>query len=222
MPSRLKKQPTANPNPTTPEPRKLQHENHILHSSPDYPCRSRHRTGHAAAGGFPSTRKCRPSIGFLKKANGSNDAAVRKEAENYALPYFDFQRMTAQAVGQPWTQATPAQKQELSKEFQTLLIRTYSGTMLKFKNAAVDVKGNPIINRGGKEVIVRVEVSQAGSKPVNMDFTTYQSGGKYRVYNVAIEGASLVTVYRNQFGETIKNKGFDGLIQELKSKNGGK
>ena len=94
--------------------------------------------------------------------------------------------------------------------------------MLKFKNAAVDVKGNPIINRGGKEVIVRVEVSQAGSKPVNMDFTTYQSGGKYRVYNVAIEGASLVTVYRNQFGETIKNKGFDGLIQELKSKNGGK
>ena len=161
-------------------------------------------------------------LAILKKANGSNDAAVRKEAENYALPYFDFQRMTAQAVGQPWTQATPAQKQELSKEFQTLLIRTYSSTMLKFKNAAVDVKGNPIINRGGKEVIVRVEVSQAGSKPVNMDFTTYQSGGKYRVYNVAIEGASLVTVYRNQFGETIKNKGFDGLIQELKNKNGGK
>ena len=111
-------------------------------------------------------------LAILKKANGSNDAAVRKEAENYALPYFDFQRMTAQAVGQPWTQATPAQKHELSKEFQTLLIRTYSGTMLKFKNAAVDVKGNPIINRGGKEVIVRVEVSQAGSKPVNMDFTT--------------------------------------------------
>ena len=63
-------------------------------------------------------------LAILKKANGSNDAAVRKEAENYALPYFDFQRMTAQAVGQPWTQATPAQKQELSKEFQTLLIRT--------------------------------------------------------------------------------------------------
>ena len=59
-------------------------------------------------------------LAIRKKANGSNDAAVRKEAENYALPYFDFQRMTAQAVGQPWTQATLAQKQELSKEFQTL------------------------------------------------------------------------------------------------------
>ncbi|ASP17320.1 phospholipid-binding protein MlaC [Neisseria sp. 23W00296] len=159
---------------------------------------------------------------ILKKANGSNDAAVRKEAENYALPYFDFQRMTAQAVGQPWTQATPAQKQALAKEFQTLLIRTYSGTMLKFKNSTVDVKANPVVNKGGKEIVIRTEISQSGGKPVNMDFTTYQSGGKYRVYNVAVEGASLVTVYRNQFGETIKNKGFDGLIQDLKTKNGGK
>ena len=159
---------------------------------------------------------------ILKKANGSNDAAVRKEAENYALPYFDFQRMTAQAVGRPWSEATPAQKQALAKEFQTLLIRTYSGTMLKFKNSTVDVKNNPIVNKGGKEIVIRTEISQSGGKPVNMDFTTYQSGGKYRVYNVAVEGASLVTVYRNQFGETIKNKGFDGLIQDLKTKNGGK
>jgi len=161
-------------------------------------------------------------LAILKKANGSNDAAVRKEAENYALPYFDFQRMTAQAVGQPWTQATPAQKQELSKEFQTLLIRTYSGTMLKFKNAKVNIKDNPVVNKGGKEIVVRAEINVSGQKPVNMDFTTYQSGSRYRAYNVAVEGASLVTVYRNQFGETIKAKGIDGLIADLKAKNGGK
>lgn len=161
-------------------------------------------------------------LNILKEANGSNDAAVRRKAESYALPNFDFQRMTALAVGNPWREATPAQKQALSKEFQTLLIRTYSGTMLKYKNANVVVKDNPVVNRGGKEVVVRAEVTQPGGKPVVMDFTTYQSGGKYRAYNVAIEGASLVTVYRNQFGETIKNKGIDGLIVELKSKNGGK
>ncbi len=161
-------------------------------------------------------------LNILKEANGSNDAAVRRKAESYALPNFDFQRMTALAVGNPWRTATPAQKQALSKEFQTLLIRTYSGTMLKYKNASVVVKDNPVVNRGGKEVVVRAEVTQPGGKPVVMDFTTYQSGSKYRAYNVAIEGASLVTVYRNQFGETIKNKGIDGLITELKSKNGGK
>ncbi len=159
-------------------------------------------------------------LNILNKANGSNDAAVRKQAENYAMPYFDFQRMTALAVGNPWRTASDAQKQALTNEFRTLLIRTYSGTMLKFKNSKVTVRDNPVVNRGGKEVTVRAEVSQAGGKPVNMDFTAYQSGNRYRVYNVAVEGASLVTVYRNQFGQTIQQKGIDGLIAELKSKNG--
>ena len=114
------------------------------------------------------------------------------------------------------------QKQALTREFQTLLIRTYSGTMLQFKNAKVNVKDNPVVNKGGKEIVVRVEVSNSGEKPVNMDFSTYQSGSRYRVYNVAVEGASLVTVYRGQFNETVKNKGIDGLIDELKTKNSGK
>ncbi|MDO5639568.1 MAG: ABC transporter substrate-binding protein [Neisseria sp.] len=160
-------------------------------------------------------------LNILQKANGSNDTSVRREAENYALPYFDFQRMTALAVGNPWRQASAAQKQALTKEFQTLLIRTYSGTMLKFKNSKVIVKDNPVVNRDGKEIVVRAEITQPGGKPVNMDFTTYQSGNRYRAYNVAVEGASLVTVYRNQFGETIKNKGIDGLIAELRAKNNG-
>lgn len=161
-------------------------------------------------------------LSILNKANGSNDAQVRRQAENYAIPYFDFERMTALAVGQPWRQATPAQKQALTQEFKTLLIRTYSGTMLKFKNAKVTVGDNPVVNKGGKEVVVRAEVVSGGGKPVKMDYTVYQSGGKYRVYNVSVEGGSLVTIYRNQFGETIKNKGFDGLVNELKTKNGGK
>ena len=163
-------------------------------------------------------------LNILSKANGSNNASVRKQAENYAMPYFDFERMTALAVGNPWRSASAAQRKDLTEQFKTLLIRTYSGTMLKFKNASVVVKDNPVVNRDGKEVVVRVEVKPAGqsAQPANMDFTTYQSGNRYRVYNVAVEGASLVTVYRNQFGETIKSKGINGLIAELKAKNGSK
>ena len=160
-------------------------------------------------------------LSILNKANGGNDAQVRRQAENYAIPYFDFERMTALAVGNPWRNANAAQKQALTREFKTLLIRTYSGTMLKFKNAKVTVRDNPVVNRGGQEVVVRTEVVAAGgAKPVNMDYTLYQSGGKYRVYNVAVEGASLVTVYRNQFGQIIGQQGIDGLIADLKSKNG--
>lgn len=160
-------------------------------------------------------------LNILDKANGSNNAQVRREAENYAIPYFDFDRMTALAVGAPWRTASAAQKKALSNEFKTLLIRTYSGTMLKFKGAQVQVNGSPIVNNGGKEVVVKTSITASSQgKPVKMDYTMYQSGNQYRVYNVSVEGASLVTVYRNQFNETIRKSGIDGLIAELKKKNG--
>ena len=98
----------------------------------------------------------------LSILKGGDADGARRKAEAYALPYFDFQRMTALAVGNPWRQATDMQKQALTREFQTLLIRTYSGTMLQFKNAKVNVKDNPVVNKGGKEIVVRVEVSNSG------------------------------------------------------------
>ncbi|PIT11340.1 transporter [Snodgrassella alvi] len=159
-------------------------------------------------------------LNILRAANGSNDNQVRRQAENYATPYFDFERMTALAVGAPWRGATPAQKQALTQEFKTLLIRTYSGTMLKFKNAQANVNNNPIVTKNGREVTIRVDVTAQGSKPVRMDYATYQSGNIYRIYNVTVEGASLVTVYRNQFNQTISQKGIDGLIADLHAKNG--
>ncbi|KES10024.1 ABC-type transport system involved in resistance to organic solvents, auxiliary component [Snodgrassella alvi SCGC AB-598-O11] len=159
-------------------------------------------------------------LNILSSANGKNDNQVRRQAENYAIPYFDFERMTALAVGAPWRTASTAQQQALTQEFKTLLIRTYSGTMLKFKNAQANVYNNPVVNKGGREIIVRVDVTTPNSKPVRMDYTLYQAGNIYRIYNVAVEGASLVTVYRNQFNQTISQKGIDGLVADLRAKNG--
>jgi phospholipid transport system substrate-binding protein len=158
-------------------------------------------------------------LDILSSANGKNDDQVRRQAENYAIPYFDFERMTALAVGAPWRTATPAQQQALTQEFKTLLIRTYSGTMLKFRNAKANVYSNPVVNKNGREVIVRVDITTPNSKPVRMDYTMYQAGSMYRIYNVAVEGASLVTVYRNQFNQTINQKGIDGLVADLRAKN---
>lgn len=157
---------------------------------------------------------------ILKKDNGKNTAQVRAEAERYALPFFDFQRMTALAVGKEWRNATPAQQAALTTEFQNLLIRVYSGNMIAFKTANVNVQDKPIVNNNGREIVVQsIVVMPDAQKPVQMDYTTYQSGNKYRVYNVSVEGASLVTVYRNQFNEEIRKNGIDGLIKQLKDKN---
>ena len=157
-------------------------------------------------------------LNILRNAKNNNDVQVRRQAENYAIPYFDFARMTELAVGANWRTATPAQKTALTEQFKTLLIRTYSGTMLQYRNANVVIRENAV--QRGNSIIVTADITPAGGKPVTMDYTMYQSGGKYRVYNVAVEGASLVTVYRSQFNNTIAQKGIDGLIQELRSKNG--
>lgn len=158
---------------------------------------------------------------ILNKANGSNDAQIRREAENYITPYFDFDRMTSLAVGQPWKNASTQQKKELVEGFKVLIRSSYTGSMAKFKNAKVVVQDQTITKPNG-DVLVKTSVSTVDGNPVSVDFTTRKDGAKYRVYNVAIEGGSLVTVYRSQFGETIKDKGIDGLITELKSKNSGK
>ena len=165
---------------------------------------------------------------ILHKANGSNDAAVRKQAENYALPYFDFNLMTRLAVGAPWNKASAAQKQELVNEFRAMLIRTYSGQMLRFKNAKVEVKNAvakpaSALMRGKELVDVRVSIANPGEQPVEAVFSTYQDGNKYKVFNVVFEGAfALIQNQKQQFKPILDAKGIDGLIADLKAKNGGK
>ena len=165
---------------------------------------------------------------ILKKSNGSNDVAVRKQAENYASPYFDFALMTRVAVGAPWNKATDAQKQMLVQEFRKMLIRTYASQMLRYKNAQVDVKTGVAKDGGamlrGKEAIeVRATISNAGDKPIQAVFSTYKDGSTYKVYNVSFEGVfNLVQSQRDQFKPILDSKGIDGLIADLKAKNGSK
>ena len=168
-------------------------------------------------------------LAILKKANGKNDAAVRREAENYAVPYFDFDLMTRVAVGAPWNQASEAQKQELVKEHRAMLIRTYSRQMLMYKNAKVDIKSNPVVKNGGKllgnKQIVEVHavIQAPGQQPGQAVFSTYQDGKVYRVFNVSFEGVfDLVRGQKKQFEPVLKEKGVEGLIADLKAKNGGK
>ena len=104
---------------------------------------------------------------ILNKDNGSNSAAVRAEAEKYALPYFDFERMTALAVGAPWKQASAVQKKDLAEAFKNKLIRIYSGTMLQYKSAKITVKDNPVVNNNGKVVTVATEVLPSANAAKN-------------------------------------------------------
>ncbi|BAK78692.1 toluene tolerance family protein [Pseudogulbenkiania sp. NH8B] len=164
----------------------------------------------------------REVLDLIKQDDGKNTAKIRDQVEKLVLPKFDFQRMTALAVGRGWREANPQQQTELTQQFQSLLSRTYSSTMTRFKNAQVDVKPNAVFANDGREATVKSEVtlpSNGEKKPVAIDYTLYKTPQGWKVYNVSVEGASLVTVYRNQFNEEIRKNGIDGLIKVLRNKN---
>lgn len=157
---------------------------------------------------------------ILLKENGSNTEAVRTEVQQVLYPRFDFNRMTALAVGKFWKQATPEQKTALSDEFRTLLTRTYFSTMLRYRDAKLDIKPDPLLANDGKEATVKSDVVVGNAQqPVMIDYVLYHTEQGWKVFNVSVEGASLVTVYRNQFSEEVNKGGIDGLIQSLRNKN---
>ncbi|ULJ60744.1 MlaC/ttg2D family ABC transporter substrate-binding protein [Wielerella bovis] len=166
---------------------------------------------------------------ILKQANGKNDDAIRRQAENYAAPYFDFELMTRLSVGAPWNKATAAQKQTLVEEYRKMLIRTYAGQMLRYKNAQVTVSDKATTKNGGamfgnRQVVdVNATITVPGQQPIKAVFSTYQSGGKYKVFNVSFEGAfKLVQMKQQEFKPILDSKGIEGLIASLKAKNGSK
>ena len=150
--------------------------------------------------------------GNVKKAHELVEARV--------LPHFDFNRMTQLAVGKHWNAATPQQKQALVKEFRALLVRTYATSLTEFSNQTVDFK--PLNMRPeDAQVTVKTEIRQPGGKPIPIDYEMYKTDFGWKVYDVAIDGVSLVINYRSSFANTIRQSGIDGLISTLEAKSRG-
>ncbi len=149
--------------------------------------------------------------------NGSTQKAVEL-VDQKVLPHFDFRHMTALAVGKDWKKASPGQQQQLTAEFKTLLVRTYSNALTSYKNQKIVYKPFKM-NPGDSEVLVRTEVIQPGSKPVQIDYNLEKADGGWKVYDVVVAGISLVTNYRDQFAQEVRSGGIDGLIAAIAAKN---
>ena len=152
------------------------------------------------------------------KAGDLNYIATVVDAR--VLPHLNFQRMTAQAVGPGWRQATPEQKNRMQEEFKTLLVRTYSGALTQISDQTVTVK--PL--RGAAtdaEVLVRSELKGRGD-PIQLDYRLEKTPGQgagWKIYNLNVMGIWLIDTYRSQFAEEINAKGIDGLINTLAERN---
>jgi phospholipid transport system substrate-binding protein len=149
-----------------------------------------------------------------KDLQAGNQQKVVQLAEAKVLPHFDFARMTRLAVGRNWQQANDAQKEALVKEFRTLLVRTYSSSISAYRNQTIEVK--PLkLAAADKDATVRTAVIQQGGPPIPIDYSMEKAGNEWKVYDVVIDGVSLVTTYRSSFNEQISKGGIDGLVKTL-------
>lgn len=149
-----------------------------------------------------------------KEIQSGNVRKVYDLVEAKILPNFDFNRMTQLAVGKHWSSATAQQKQALVSEFRNLLVRTYSTSLTEFSNQSVDFK--PLnMKPGDADVVVKSEIKQPGGQLIPIDYSMYQTAFGWKVYDVSIDGVSLVTNYRASFSNKIRQSGIDGLIKQL-------
>jgi phospholipid transport system substrate-binding protein len=136
------------------------------------------------------------------------------------MPNVNFQRMTAQAVGPAWRQASPEQRRRLQEEFKTLLVRTYSGALWQVSDETIVVR--PLrASPSDTEVLVRTEIRGRGD-PIQLEYRlekTPGDGAGWKIFNLNVLGVWLVETYRSQFAQEINAKGIDGLIATLSERN---
>jgi phospholipid transport system substrate-binding protein len=154
------------------------------------------------------------------KVQAGDQARVREVIESKLLPNFDFERMTALAMGRSWRTATPEQQKALIDQFRALLVRTYSGALNQYRDQTIEFK--PLrADPGATDVIVKTEVVRPGQAPVQIDYGMEKKDGGWKAYDVIVGGVSLVTNYRDEFTQQIQAGGIDGLVKTLTAKNGG-
>ena len=142
----------------------------------------------------------------------------RRQALKKAIgAIFDYSEMAKRSLGKHWKDRTPAEKKQFVELFATLLENSYAGKIESYNNEKiVYIKENV----EGEYAEVKSKVVTASRDEFALDYRLFKQNGKWMVYDVIIEGVSLVTNYRNQFNNFIVNKGgYDKLVIKLQSKN---
>ena len=140
-----------------------------------------------------------------------------KQIQQYADRYLDYERISALAVGAPWRNFSAQQKTDFIQAFKEMVVSMYSHSAL-VGAADAKVKLLPKMTENGNKFDVFSEIQTKSGKKYEVVYQLYRVGSAYKIYNFRLDGTSLVTVYRNQFNELIKQKGIDGTIATVKAK----
>ena len=140
---------------------------------------------------------------------------VYQVIDELVLPHFDFPRMAKIVLDAQWQAATPEQQQRFIEEFRNLLVRTYSLALAGYSEEQIRIL--PVIAPAdARRIKVRTVVQRSGSSlGVPIDYELYLTDGEWKVFNVIVDGFSLITSCRNDFYSEIQNEGMDKLILRM-------
>jgi phospholipid transport system substrate-binding protein len=136
-------------------------------------------------------------------------ALLRKEL----FPYFDFEEMSRRALGIHWRGRTPQERQEFVKLFQELLENSYAGKIEGYNGEKI-VYGKEALDPPYAEVRTKIVTPQGDEYSVN--YRLLKGGDRWRVYDVVIEGVSLVNNYRSQFADLLDRYSFGEMMNRLR------
>jgi len=153
-----------------------------------------------------------------KDLKAGNKEKAYKITEEKIVPYFDFDRISKLVLGKAWPAATKEEQEAFKKEFRTMLVKTYGSALLKFKDQTLSYKPTRF-EPTDEEVLVKTEILHPGAPPLPIDYMLEKDGNSWKVFDIIIEGVSLVTNYRGQFGNEIRQNGMASLISKLAEKN---
>jgi phospholipid transport system substrate-binding protein len=159
-------------------------------------------------------------LGVLKKEKGQIDqdpARIYGIVDEYVIPHFDFRIMSQRVLGKYWHRATGEQQERFVSQFQTLLVHTYGAALREYSDQQIEYLASR--SRDDGQVLVRTQIVQGGSPPIPIDYEMYKSSGAWKVYDISIDGVSLVINYRSTFAAEIRGSGVDGLIERLVKHN---
>ena len=172
-----------------------------------------------------ATDTVRQATRELYQALEKNQARVHKDpqllyelVERSLLPYTDLHTMSRWVLGRYWRGASEDQRKRFEEEFRRLLVRTYSTAIQQAELEDIRYLPERPGTRDDRRV-VRTEVKRKGQPPLPIDYYMHRVDGRWLLYDVRIEGVSLITNYRSSFASAIADKGLDALIRDMAERN---
>ena len=148
----------------------------------------------------------------------SDPQSVFELVDRLVLPHFDFERMSRRVLGKRWKKASAEQRQRFVSAFRTMLVHTYATVLTEYRGQTLTYL-DPVEGRKDGEIVVPVQVELTGSRAIRIAYAMHGGGTDWKVFDVAIDGVSLVTNYRSSFRSEIARHGIEGLIARLETRN---